>query len=186
MSQTENAKIFLRQILADEVPIFVNPDRMAKEMNPLDPGAVAWDAARAADVRRTECLAAGKSFATETVFSHASKLDFIEEAKAAGFHTRMVFICLEEPGLNLARVSLRVDKGGHSVPPELIAPRYERALHYAVMARDVADELRLYGNSYPNQRPRQVAVFHAGKLAAAYPPIPDWARRAFGPELETS
>ena len=130
-------------------------------MNPLDPGAVAWDAARAADVRRTECL-------------------------AAGFHTRMVFICLEEPGLNLARVSLRVDKGGHSVPPELIAPRYERALHYTFMARDVANELWLYGNSYPNQRPRQVAVFHAGKLAAAYPPIPDWARRAFGPELETS
>jgi predicted ABC-type ATPase len=76
------------RFLARSASTFVNPDRIAEELNPSDPASIAWDAARLADDRRTALLQAGEDFVTETVFSHESKLDFIGEAKAAGFHTR--------------------------------------------------------------------------------------------------
>ena len=175
---------FYEWFLARRLAAFINPDRIATEMNPSDPGKVAWEAAREADVRRTALLRTGEDFVTETVFSHESKLDFIEEAKAAGFYTRLVFICLEDPSLNVARVALRVDHGGHEVPVERIAPRYERALKNAVFARRIADEVWLYDNSRKGLRPRRVARFVAGELVSVRPPAPEWLRRAFGPEID--
>ena len=150
----------------------------------VQPGKVAWEAAREADARRSAVLREGEDFVTETVFSHESKLDFILEAKAAGFYTLLVFLCLEDPSLNVARVALRVDQGGHQVPPERIAPRYERALRNVVLARRVSDELWLYDNSRKGLRPRRVARYVAGELVSVREPVPEWLRRAFGPEID--
>ncbi len=175
---------FYEQFLARRLGTYVNPDLMASEMNPADPGSVAWKAARAADERRTALLRTGSSFVTETVFSHESKLAFIAEAKAAGFYTRVIFLCLEDPSLNVARVAQRVDRGGHDVPVERIAPRYERAVRNAVLARSLGDELWLYDNSISGRRPRQVARYVAGELVSVRPPVPEWLRRAFGAEID--
>ena len=175
---------FYEWFLARRLATFINPHRIAAEMNPSDPGKVAWEAAREADARRTALLRAGGDFVTETVFSHESKLDFIEEAKAAGFNTRLIFLCLEDPSLNVALVALRVDHGGHEVPVERIAPRYERALRNAVRARRIADEMWLYDNSRKGLRPKRVARYVAGELVSVRPPAPEWLRRAFGPKID--
>lgn len=90
----------------------------------------------------------------------------------------------EDPSLNVARVALRVDQGGHEVPAERIAPRYERALRNAVLARRLADELWLYDNSRNGLRPRRVARYVAGELVSVRQPIPEWLRRACGPEID--
>lgn len=149
-------------------------------MSPGDVDALAWDAARLADRRRTEMLATGENFATETVFSHPSKLEFIEEAKAAGYYVRMLFFCLEDPSMNIGRVALRVQRGGHNVPGDRIATRYVRALELAVKAREIADELWLYDNSVRGRSPRRVARFVGGKLTALREPLPGWVMKAFG------
>lgn len=175
---------FYDRFLAKTVPVFVNPDRLAEELEPADPASVAWDAARLADTRRSELLARKQSFATETVFSHLSKLEFIHEAKAAGFHVIVVFLCLNDPALNVTRVRFRVGRGGHDVPADRIAPRYERSLRLAVEASRAADEMWLYDNTPLGRIPRQIARYDGRRLVWTAARLPDWFRRAFREDLK--
>ena len=68
-----------------------------------------------ADGQRAACLAAGESFASETVFSHPSKIELLAAARAAGFAVVLLVVCVEEPRQLLARVQQREQEGGHSV-----------------------------------------------------------------------
>jgi predicted ABC-type ATPase len=64
---------------------FVNADLIQREqLNNLSPEA-AYEAARIAEVRRRELIAEHRSFITESTFSHPSKLELIDDAKAQGF-----------------------------------------------------------------------------------------------------
>ncbi|MFM7331597.1 MAG: zeta toxin family protein, partial [Brachymonas sp.] len=65
-----------------------------------------------ADQRRDELLATGKSFVSETVFSHESKLVLIEEAQKKGFFVLLLVVCMDDPKRLLKRVSQRVSDGG--------------------------------------------------------------------------
>ena len=53
-----------------------------------------------------------------------------------------------------------------------------------MLARRIADELWLYDNSRNVARPRRVARYVAGELVSVRQPVPEWLRRAFGPEIE--
>lgn len=85
-------------------------------------------AADIAEFIRRKLMEAGESFAFETVFSHESKLELIRKAKKLGYKVYLYFITTEDPEININRVSLRVKKGGHHVPSELIKSRYERTM----------------------------------------------------------
>ncbi len=66
---------------------FVNADLHERDhlQNMADPEARS-EAARAwADARRSQLLASNTSFASETVFSHPSKIELISEARSRGF-----------------------------------------------------------------------------------------------------
>ena len=60
---------FFRQMLAPLGLHFVNADLLARELNPDDPSAVAYEAAALADQERRQLLEMGESFCIETVFS---------------------------------------------------------------------------------------------------------------------
>ncbi len=79
-----------------------------------------------ADYLRSRMLHAPSSFACETVFSHESKLAFLSDARANGFKTYLYFISTEKPLINIDRVQVRTELGGHSVPREKIESRYWR------------------------------------------------------------
>src|SRR4051794_11389469 len=64
---------------------FVNADAIAGNRWPDDPAIHAYEAAELAAARRDELIAAGRSFATETVFSHQSKIDLVRSAVEAGY-----------------------------------------------------------------------------------------------------
>lgn len=68
------------------------------------------------------------SFSFETVMSHPSKIQFLEEAKALGYRTYLYFVCTANPEINCSRVAERVRMGGHDVPREKILNRYSRSL----------------------------------------------------------
>ena len=99
---------------------FVNPGTIAKEIAPLDPSAAALRAARIADDQRKDLLEQGISFVTEGIRPDPK---LIKEAKDRGYFTRVVFVCVNSPDLNVARVALRVSLGGHSVPEDAIVAR---------------------------------------------------------------
>jgi predicted ABC-type ATPase len=168
---------FYQKFLKAAVPIFINADDIAQQ---LTPGRitieVALEAQRIADERRLERLRTAESFATETVFSHASKLEFVRQAQAAGFYVRVLFFCTEDPVLNATRVIRRVQSGGHDVPLDRIQPRYERSVQQAILVRSIADELWLFDNTANNRFPQHVARFVDGKLEWVASNLPEWAK----------
>jgi len=54
-----------------------------------------------------------QSMAFETVFSIQEKLQFLHQAKDAGFFIRFFFICTNDPSINAQRIAFRVMESGH-------------------------------------------------------------------------
>jgi predicted ABC-type ATPase len=85
-------------------------------------------AADIAEFLRQEVLKNNLSFTYETVMSHKSKIDFLQEAMDSGYRVYLYFIATEDPEINLSRVSNRVALNGHPVAPDVIKSRYYRSL----------------------------------------------------------
>lgn len=96
---------------------------------------------------RQKLIDAGISFAFETVFSHPSKLEIIRRAKEKGYRIYLYFITTEDPQINIDRVKLRVMKGGHNVPENLIEERYYKAMKLLIRAIKLSYRSYLFDNS---------------------------------------
>lgn len=94
-----------------------------------------------AEFLRLQLLLGTSNFSFETVMSHSSKVDFLQQAKKAGFKTYLYFICTQDPEINIARVHNRVYKGGHDVENEKIKERYYRSLELLPKAFLLADRV---------------------------------------------
>ncbi|MEL7030600.1 MAG: zeta toxin family protein, partial [Pseudomonadota bacterium] len=87
---------------------FVNADDIQREELGDDRPQAAYEAAKIATDRRAALIADRATFATESVFSHPSKLELIEQAKEAGFRIALYHLSLETPDLSVARVNARM------------------------------------------------------------------------------
>ena len=149
-----------------------------------DPAERSRQAREWADARRVQCLAEGRSFASETVFSHTSKLDLMAAARRAGFVVVLLVVCVEDPQQLLGRVNQRVEEGGHAVPPERVLARYPRTVRHLGVAVRRADLALLYDTSSPPdqvfQPPRLVARVRGGALVWRADALPVWAGRVLG------
>ena len=92
-------------------------------------------------------IEAGQSFSQETVFSHPSKIDALRRARERGYRTYLYFVATETPAINAFRVQSRVRKGGHSVPADKVASRYERSLRQIVPALPFLSRAYFWDNS---------------------------------------
>lgn len=96
---------------------------------------------------RDKLIENNQSFCFETVMSHPSKLDDIEEAKNLDYATYLYFVCIDDPEVNISRVENRVKKGGHDVDKEIIKKRYSRTLTNLFPAIEICDKVYLFDNS---------------------------------------
>lgn len=142
-----------------------------------------YRAAEIAAERRSGLLEAGNSFATETVFSHPSKLDIIDRARARGYIVIVMHVGIESPDLSVARVKARVQESGHDVPEDKIRARFDRGQPLIREAVLRADRGMVFDNSRLNEPPRQVLVFAAGKLSRVDPYLPQWVMSVYGDDL---
>ena len=108
------------------------------------------DAAIKATQQREDALKNKKSFAFETVMSMPDKIDLMAKAKEAGFNVKLIFVTTQDSEINLDRVKHRVTKGGHDVPKDKITARYERSMKLLPQAISVADEAKVFNNSFKN------------------------------------
>jgi predicted ABC-type ATPase len=165
---------------------FVNADlhEAAHLQHLADPAERSRQAREWADARRVQCLAEGCSFASETVFSHTSKLDLMAAARRAGFAVVLLVVCVDDPQQLLGRVSQRVEEGGHPVPPERVLGRYPRTVRHLGVAVRRADLALMYDTSAPPdegfQPPRLVARLRGGALVWRADALPAWAGRVLG------
>ncbi len=155
---------------------FVNVDSIAKDIDPANPEDISYQAATMAAKIREDLITQGVSFCFETVFSHASKIDFIAQAKANGYKIILIFIHLFDSGLNEARVRQRVSEGGHGVPADKIHARIPRTLKHIQTVLPLVDEARILDNSSRDNPFQQIIVMKAGDYEVKVSPLPEWAK----------
>jgi predicted ABC-type ATPase len=139
---------FVQEILAPRRPgvLFVNADLIAAVRWPNDPEGRAYDAAELAGATRSALIQTLREFITETVFSHPSKVDLVDEALAAGYFVALHVLMVPED-LAVARVANRVHHGGHGVPINKIRQRYQRLWANVALAAEKASSAAFWDNS---------------------------------------
>ncbi len=112
-----------------------------------------------ADFLRKKLLHEKKKFSFETVFSHASKVEFMRDAAAAGYKVYLYFISTEHPDINNYRIGVRVKQRGHDVPPDVVEARYYRSLGLLFDAAQVAYQCYFFDNSKEGENFKPFAHF---------------------------
>ena len=153
---------------------FINADLIQRDELKDSSMEASYRAAEIAAERRASLIEARKSFITETVFSHPSKLDVITNAKASGYIVIVMHVGVDDPNLSVARVRARTDEGGHDVPEEKIRDRYQRGRPLIRQAVLQADRGMVFDNSKLNEAPHLMLLFAAGRLVQAEPVLPNW------------
>lgn len=162
-----------RTILADVMQLpLINADRMMLSILPEagEGGHLVPWAAKLRDTDRDwmrvaqqgvqafvgQAMGAKVPFAMETVFSYweprpdgtiASKIDLVEQLKAAGYFVLLLFVGLSDAGYSVLRVKTRVIDGGHGIDEATLRARFPRTQRAIAAAVTVADASILTDNS---------------------------------------
>jgi predicted ABC-type ATPase len=125
------------------------------------------------DFLRHKFLENQMSFTFETVMSSADKVALLAKAQTLGFRTYVYYVSTEDPQINIARVSNRVNLGGHSVPQDKIIQRYYRSLDLLFEAIKYSNRVYLFDNSGISKR--FIASIEEGKVIDIQIDIlPEW------------
>ncbi len=143
--KTTAAKTVLPEIL--NVKEFVNADEIAKGLSPFNPEGVAIQAGKIMLERIEQLIVSKETFAIETTLTTITYIRTINLVKALGYTVTLFYVWLNSPLLAMERVRLRVAKGGHNIPVDIIERRYYKALKNLPKFMDLVDDWYLYDNS---------------------------------------
>jgi predicted ABC-type ATPase len=152
----------------------LDPDMIARRLNPSDPSAGAIAAGREVLKRTADYLLRGVSFAIETTLSSRNRLELIRKAKFGGYTIHLVFVGLDSPERCITRIRNRAALGGHLIPDADVRRRYARSVANAAQALRLADMAGFYDNS--GDSPRLVLSAKAGKVVWQTEPTPEWVK----------
>ncbi len=158
---------------------FINADEIQKTFRENEGDDDPYAAAKEASRLRKAHLEQGRSFVTETVFSHSSKLELIREAKARGFEVILYHVHLSRADVSVARVHRRVNHGGHDVPEHKIRERFERNQALIAKAAQLADSALVFDSSAYGAPPRWVLTIEFGAVVEIAEEVPDWVTRLY-------
>lgn len=113
-------------------------------------------------------------FCFETVLSSHYNVDFIQKCKEAGYFIRCYYIITVDPLINVTRVKLRVESGGHDVPINKIISRYDRSLDNIHRVLPLCDVCHIYDNSYTTEGGKPHRIFKKRKEQCFYHENIDW------------
>jgi predicted ABC-type ATPase len=128
----------------------INPDLLAvriRHAEGLPPDGANLEAVIRIEAWLKASIKAHQSVGVETVLSTDKYRRLVRAAKRRGFEFRLVYVVLEDAGLNVRRVDLRVKKGGHGVPTAKITERWQRSLDQLPWFLNEADWALLFDNS---------------------------------------
>lgn len=153
----------------------IDPDTLARSIDPVRPARAAIPAARQTILRCRALLASHVSFALETTLAGQGAITIMREARKVGYRIVLVYVALKDPELHIERVRLRVSRGGHDIPDVDIRRRYARSLIRAPEALDLADEAVVLDNS--GLHPVRMLLFRNGAVVWRAEMLPEWAQR---------
>ena len=126
---------------------FVNADEIARGLSPFNIEGVAFKAGRIMLERINQLIKEQKSFAFETTLAGLSYLKLINDAKAVGYGVTFFFVYLENVELAKNRVAIRVSKGGHNIPADVIERRYVKGINNLCKYTTISNDWYIYNNS---------------------------------------
>jgi len=147
----------------------------------------AYLASVVADFLRQKLLDQKASFTFETVMSSPDKIELLKQAQGLGYRTYLYYIATEDPAINISRVHNRVALGGHPVPEDKIASRYQRSLDLLMEAIRHTDRAYVFDNSAHHQERTWLAEITDGRvLEMKTDRMPAWFKRAVWDKITPS
>jgi predicted ABC-type ATPase len=107
---------------------FVNANVIAQGLSGFRADSVAMQAGRIMLARWRELARQRVDFAFETTPASRSFAPWLHALRHSGYRIHLLFLWLPSPELAIARVTMRVQQGGHAVPDEIIKRRYHAGL----------------------------------------------------------
>ncbi len=127
---------------------FVNADEIAKGLSPFQPEKVAVNAGRIMLQRMDELFKNNVDFAFETTLSSKTYKQKILFAQQNNYKITLLFFWLRNVDLAIERVKLRVEKGGHNIPVDIIKRRYKNGIkNLFEIYLPICDEIIIVDNS---------------------------------------
>lgn len=165
-------KSSLRAGGADPVDVEIDPDRIARRINPADPRSVDFAAGKEALRLFDHTLAEGRSLSLETTLTGRTVLGRMQAAKDAGYDVTLRYVAVRDAAINIDRVQARAVQGGHWIDPETIRRRVAGSLDNLPAAIVIADRAVLLDNSGSSHR--QVLEIERGRVLFEAPDPPRW------------
>lgn len=152
---------------------FINADDLAREL-----GTGAYEAAELANQLRRTLVEQRESFVFETVLSDpvGDKVNFLRDAASSGYTVVLCFVGVDSAETSEQRVAMRVLQGGHDVPTEKLAARFDRTLENLHRAIRDLPFVQIFDNSDLRHPFRKVAEFENGKAITLFKPVPAWLK----------
>ena len=178
-----SGKSSLRDSVPIPVDVVIDPDRLARELNPADPKSMEGQGARKAVALIDAALASGQSLSIETTLTGHTALQRMRRAKEAGYEVGLVYVGLQDRELNVLRVAERVARGGHGIDPDLVRKRVGTSLDNLPAALAFADQAVVLDNSGTAHR-RILGVADL-RITSKADDMPQWLAQKL-PEIEAT
>jgi predicted ABC-type ATPase len=169
-------KSTLTKLSANNTPL-IDPDAIAREIDPADPSSAAIAAGRQSLILAQQYIQSGQSFVVETTLAGNTYINLMREVKSRGWLVVLIYIGIDNPNINVLRVGDRVELGGHDVPRSDILRRYDRSLANLSKAAKIVDRLILYDNS-TDARHQLVATVEGNEAVTYMQELPSWVDRS--------
>ena len=127
---------------------FINADLIAQGISPFQPEKKAIESGRLMIKQIDKCVRKNESFAFETTLSGKGYINKIIDWRAKGYEIIIYFLTIPSIEFAIERVKLRVARGGHNIPEQVIRRRFERSLpNFNMFYKPLADSWIIFDTS---------------------------------------
>lgn len=120
-----------------------------------------------------ECLDNDISFTQETTLSGAKTLKTVKSARARGYYVRLYYVAVNELSECLSRIENRVRKGGHDIPRDDVARRFNKRFEDVLRVLPYCDEAHFIDNENGFI---EVGNYKNGEIITFGENVPEWIR----------
>ncbi|MBA4368819.1 MAG: Zeta toxin family protein [Desulfobacterium sp.] len=127
---------------------FINADLIAQGLSPFQSAKMALKAGRIMIKQIDDSVSKNESFAFETTLSGRGYIKRITEWKKQGYEIIIYFLKIPSVDFAIERVKLRVARGGHNIPEDVIQRRFRRSWeNFNMLYKPLADSWIVFDTS---------------------------------------
>ncbi len=127
---------------------FINADLIAQGLSPFQSAKMALEAGRIMIKQIADSVSKNESFAFETTLSGRGYIRRITEWKKQGYEIIIYFLKIPSVDFAIERVKLRVARGGHNIPEDVIQRRFRRSWeNFNMLYKPLADSWIVFDTS---------------------------------------